>query len=116
MKPIRIAQIGIGHNHGEAKMIALRKLPELFDIVGVCESDPVWYEKRHALPGYQGLRFMPQEELLAAPGLEAVAIETDGPALLPTARRVCRPLSRRSKALKSSFRLKAKVRLLLRSF
>ena len=85
MKRIRIAQIGIGHNHGEAKMIALRKLPELFDIVGVCESDPVWYEKRHALPGYQGLRFMPQEELLAAPGLEAVAIETDGPALLPTA-------------------------------
>lgn len=85
MRPIRIAQIGIGHNHGEAKMAALRKLPELFEVVGVCEPDPVWYGKRHALRCYEGIPFLPKEELLAVPGLEAVAIETDGPELLPSA-------------------------------
>ena len=31
---IRIGQIGIGHNHGEAKMLAVRKFPELFEVVG----------------------------------------------------------------------------------
>lgn len=34
MKKIKIGQIGIGHNHGESKMKAVRKFPELFEIVG----------------------------------------------------------------------------------
>lgn len=34
MKKIKVGQIGIGHNHGEAKMLSVRKFPELFDIVG----------------------------------------------------------------------------------
>ena len=34
-KRIKIAQLGIGHNHASAKMQSLRKLPELFEVVGV---------------------------------------------------------------------------------
>ena len=34
MKKIRIAQIGIGHDHATAAIDTLRKLPELFEIVG----------------------------------------------------------------------------------
>ena len=37
MKKIKIGQIGIGHNHGEAKMQAVRKFPELFEVIGYAE-------------------------------------------------------------------------------
>ena len=47
MKKIKIAQIGIGHNHGADKMKTLRALPDYFDVVGVAESDPDWYNARH---------------------------------------------------------------------
>jgi predicted dehydrogenase len=79
--------MGIGHNHGHEKMLALRKLPELFDVVGVVEPDPAWREKRGDMQGYRGLPFLTEEELFAMPDLEAVAIETDGRELLPTALR-----------------------------
>ena len=39
MKRIKLGQIGIGHNHGEAKMLAARKFPELFEIVGYAEEN-----------------------------------------------------------------------------
>lgn len=77
MERIKIAQLGIGHNHGEEKMKAFRKFPEIFDVVGVCEPDPVWLERRKDLPGYAGLPFLTQEELFAIPGLQAVSVEAD---------------------------------------
>ena len=39
---IRIGQIGIGHNHGEGKTLAVRKFPELFDVVGFAEENEEW--------------------------------------------------------------------------
>ncbi len=59
-------------------MKALRNLPELFEVVGVAEPNPAWLEKRSNLPGYEGLPFLEPAQLLEIPGLEAVAIETDG--------------------------------------
>ena len=32
MKPVKIAQIGIGHNHADATMFTLRKFPEYFGL------------------------------------------------------------------------------------
>lgn len=87
MKPIKIAQLGIGHNHGDACMETLRRFPDLFEVVGVAEDDPVWYEKRKGLKVYEGLRWMTEEELLNEPGLEAVAVETDVPRLNAAAQR-----------------------------
>ena len=87
MKKIKIAQIGIGHNHGESKMRAMRELSDYFEVVGVAESDPYWYNKRKDLEVYKGLPFMSEEELLATPGLEAVAVETDGKYLISTSLR-----------------------------
>lgn len=87
MNPIKIGQIGIGHNHADEKMRTLRNLPHLFEVVGVVEEDPAWREKRASRPQYEGLRWMTEEELFATPGLEAVAVETDGFDLVPTALR-----------------------------
>ena len=87
MKRIKIGQIGIGHNHGSEKMASLRRLSDVFEVVGVVESDPEWMKKRGNLAPYQGLPFMTEEELFATPGLEAVAVETDVFELCPTALR-----------------------------
>ena len=86
-KRIKIGQIGIGHNHAQGNMEALRKLPEYFEIVGVVESDPEWLKKRGKLDCYKGLRWISEEGLLNNPELDAVAIETDVPDLIPTALR-----------------------------
>ena len=87
MKKIRIGQIGIGHNHGSEKMRTLRHLSDYFEVVGVAETDPRWLKERGGMDVYQGLPVMSEEELFQIPGLEAVAVETDGPQLLPTALR-----------------------------
>lgn len=87
MPPIKIAQIGIGHNHGDAKMQALRNLPEYFEVVGVCEKSQFWLEKRKGYSAYQGLQWFSEEELLDYPGLEAVAVEEDAFNIVPAALR-----------------------------
>ena len=53
MKKIKIGQIGIGHNHGEAKMKAVRKFPELFEVIGYAEENERWIEKRGNNQGYE---------------------------------------------------------------
>ncbi|MBP5640397.1 MAG: Gfo/Idh/MocA family oxidoreductase [Victivallales bacterium] len=84
--PIRIAQIGIGHNHASAKMEALKKLPGMFEIVGVAEDDVSWREERGGFSQYKDIPFFDSEaELLAVPGLEAVAVEKDGFGIVPAA-------------------------------
>ena len=86
-KRIRIGQLGIGHNHGSGKMAALRKLTEHFEVVGVAESDPEWRRKRENDPAYRDLPWFAEEELLGLEGLDAIAVETDVPRLIPAARR-----------------------------
>ena len=85
MKKIRIGQLGIGHNHGTARMKSLRALDGYFEVVGVAEDSAAWREKRGAHASYSGLPMMSVDELLAVPELEAVMIETDGKDLLPSA-------------------------------
>ena len=79
MKPIKIAQIGIGHNHADATMKTLRNFPQYFEVVGVAEDDPAWLAKRRGLKAYEGVEFRSEADLLATPGLEAVCVEKDVP-------------------------------------
>ena len=64
MKKIRVGQIGIGHNHGEAKMLAVRKFPELFEVVGYAEENKEWIEKRGGKKAYADLPRMSVRELI----------------------------------------------------
>ena len=82
-KKIKIGQIGIGHNHGAAKMEAFRKFPDRFEMVGFSEEDPRWLEKRGNLPSYAGLTQMPVQELLDK--CDAVIVETGVPDLTKNA-------------------------------
>ncbi|MBE6727876.1 MAG: Gfo/Idh/MocA family oxidoreductase [Ruminococcaceae bacterium] len=72
---IKIGQIGIGHNHGEAKMLSVRKFPELFEVVGFAEENEEWIKKRGNLRGYEGLKRYSVDELIDK--CDALLIETD---------------------------------------
>ena len=72
---IKIGQIGIGHNHGEAKMITVRKFPELFEVIGYAEEDEEWVKKRGALGAYADLKRMSVHEIIEKS--DAVLIECD---------------------------------------
>ena len=75
MRRIKIGQIGIGHNHGEAKMLAVRKFPELFEVVGYAEKNKQWIEKRGQSAGYKDLPLLTEEELIGQ--CDAILVETD---------------------------------------
>lgn len=75
MEKIKIGQIGIGHNHGEAKMFAVRKFPDLFEVVGYAEENKTWIEKRGHFKGYEGLERYSVDELIER--CDALLIETD---------------------------------------
>lgn len=73
---LRIGQIGTEHAHAAGKMTAMRSLTELWDVVGVTGPK-----------GYDGVKSMSVEELLAVPDLKAVAVETTVEASCEMARR-----------------------------
>lgn len=72
---IKIGQIGIGHNHGAQKMTAVRKFPELFEVIGYAEENERWVEKRGELKAYEGLPRLSVEEIIERS--DAVLIESD---------------------------------------
>ena len=84
MNRVKIGQIGVEHEHGSGKMDALRRLPEVYEVVGVVEEEGS--DKRHDKT-YEGLQRMTEEQLFSTPGLQAVAVETSIPELVPTAMR-----------------------------
>ncbi|HPS06526.1 MAG TPA: Gfo/Idh/MocA family oxidoreductase [Kiritimatiellia bacterium] len=84
--PIKIGQIGTGNQHAY-KMSTLRKLTDLFEVVGFVEDDPKLREKAQKSDTFKGLKWMSEEELLAVPGLQAVAIETEERVCIPPALR-----------------------------
>ncbi|MDY3928358.1 MAG: Gfo/Idh/MocA family oxidoreductase [Clostridia bacterium] len=75
MKKIKIGQIGIGHNHGEGKMLAVQKFPELFEIIGYAEENTEWIKKRGSLPCYKDLPKLSVEEIIEKS--DAVLVECD---------------------------------------
>ena len=75
MKKIKIGQIGIGHNHGEPKMLAVRKFTELFEVTGYAEENDRWIEKRGNNKGYERLPRLSVEEIIKKS--DAVLIESD---------------------------------------
>ncbi len=72
---IKIGQIGIGHNHGHKKMLAVKKFPELYEVIGYAEENERWIEKRGNMSGYADLKRMSVDELIER--CDALLIETD---------------------------------------
>lgn len=84
MSRIRIGQIGVGHEHASGNLRALRELTDHFELVGYApEPRPDRFDRG----AYDGVPELTVDELLAVPGLQAVAIETNMPELVATATR-----------------------------
>ncbi|MBO5723594.1 MAG: Gfo/Idh/MocA family oxidoreductase [Lentisphaeria bacterium] len=90
MKKVKIAQIGVTHEHAPGKIATLKNLPDLFEIVGVCDDrsfskTPCFFNGN--MKPYDGLRFMTLEEILADDSIEAVTVEVPNNELVPIAMR-----------------------------
>ncbi len=73
---IKIGQIGTKHAHASGKMQSLRKLQDLYEVVGVVETDSNARAKASRGATFRGLPFLTEEQLFNTPGLEAVVVET----------------------------------------
>ena len=78
MKKLRIAQIGIGHDHAMEILRSIRQQTELFEVVGYAlpEIEKEKFADRMKQPCCQGLPLMTVEEILNDPTIEAVTVET----------------------------------------
>ena len=88
-QPIKIGQIGTANQHAY-KIGTLRKLTDLFEVVGFVEDDLKLRERAQKSSSFKGLRVMSTEELLTVPGLQAVAVETEERVCIPPALRCIR--------------------------
>lgn len=82
---IKIGQIGIGHNHGAAKMEAVLKRPDLFEVIGYAEENEEWIRRRGTNAPYRDLPRKSVEEILSE--ADAILVETDVWDLTRTAKR-----------------------------
>lgn len=64
MRQIKLGQIGIGHNHAEGKMLAARKFPDMFRIVGYTETNENWVRERGSLLCYKDLPRLSVDEII----------------------------------------------------
>lgn len=87
---IRIGQIGAKHAHASGKFGTIRKLTDLYDVVGIVEPDEDHRNRVANQPAYQGTTWITEEQLFNTPGLQAVAVETEVADLVPTALRCIR--------------------------
>ena len=88
-QPVRIkaAQIGTQHAHASGQLATIRKYPEVFELVGVVESDPQERQAARQRETYRNVNWLTEEQLLNTPGLQVVAVETHVRDLLSTAQR-----------------------------
>ena len=90
MKRIRIAQIGVTHEHAPAVITSLKLRPDLFEIVAVVDDQELCKDSPHMgntlTPElYGGIPVKTMEEVLNDPTIEAVAVETANLMLTPVA-------------------------------
>lgn len=82
MKKIKIAQIGIGHDHAADVMTVLKQQNDNYELVGYCSvpedslNVPEFAYEGHK-SAYDGVSRLSLEEILNYPELEAVCIETE---------------------------------------
>lgn len=85
---VKVGVFGTAHSHASAKVATLRRMAELFDVVGVVEPDDHRRASLAKHPAYAELPVMTEEQLLNIPGLQAVLVECPLPEILPAATRL----------------------------
>ena len=87
MKKLRVAQIGVLHEHSNGIMKTLRyQMSDIFDVVAIAPEEEDNMTNRH-FPCYEGLNWVTMDEIFELPDLDAVFVETEMRQLVPVARR-----------------------------
>ncbi|MBQ7960807.1 MAG: Gfo/Idh/MocA family oxidoreductase, partial [Clostridia bacterium] len=75
MKKVRIAQIGLGHDHAPNTLRSLIKQSDIFEFEGLClpENEMVYADKIEAGEA----KIISLEDIFENPEIEAVAVETE---------------------------------------
>lgn len=77
MRKIRVVQHGTWRMcHADHVMMTMRSMPELFEIVGVCEPNPEYRNNALKRSCYDGLKWLDEDEVLNDTSIDAVIIET----------------------------------------
>lgn len=84
---IKIGQIGICHSHAPGRLNTLKKMSDIYEIVGVVDDRDTAGARveGYNLKPYEGLKWMTEEELFRTPGLQAVLVTASNTGLVPTA-------------------------------
>ena len=88
MKKIRIAQIGITHEHASGKLLSLEKLPDVYEIAGYVNDLDFNHTPRYVhivQECFKKHKELSLEEVLNDPGIEAVTVEVPNNELVPMA-------------------------------
>ena len=83
--PIRVGQVGTGHSHAAGKWETINRFSELFEVVGLAESNPSLRHDAEKKAAYREAKWISEAELLDKASL--VVVETEVPNLVATARR-----------------------------
>lgn len=86
MKPIKIVQIGVGHDHAKPNFEAVASLPALFEVVGFVRVPGEEGAKPNFNSAYPHIPAISLEDALRIPELEAAIIETTDMELVRYAR------------------------------
>ena len=86
MRKLKIAQIGVRHEHATGKMDAVRiNFQDVFEVVGIAAESPYYQEQFFNSRPFKGLKWMSIDELLSIPDLDGVLVETEMTDLIDTA-------------------------------
>lgn len=77
MKRIKIAQIGLGHDHAQNMLVSLTKQSDIFEFAGLAMPENEASDFAADAEKYPDVRRMTVGEIFAIPGLDAVAVETE---------------------------------------
>ncbi len=86
MKPVKIAQIGTGHDHAYPTCYSLMKNSDVFELIGIAEPNPEKIRNLETVDLYRRLPHFTVEQLLEMDTLEAVTVENEEHFLPPLPR------------------------------
>lgn len=77
MRRVKIAQIGLGHDHASMVLRCILKQSEAFDFQGVYLSESEELKYKEKVQEFSDIKRLTLNEILSNPKIEAVAIETE---------------------------------------
>ena len=75
MRKLRVIHYGIAHDHSVFAMQMLRRYPDVFEIVGVCEPDETARRVFGGKDEYAGLPWLSEDEVLSREDIDAAFCE-----------------------------------------